>query len=46
LEKGFISCLGSGSSSALESAEVWLIEANDENGDTLDEVLLWSGERK
>ena len=32
--------------SDLESAEIWLIEASDEKGDTLDEVLLWSGERE
>ncbi len=31
--------------SDLEQAEIWLIEANDENGDTLDEVLLWSRRR-
>ncbi len=44
LQDHSLRCLANNDSD-LESTEIWLVEANDENGDTLDEVLLWAGER-
>ena len=40
LKSSLLLCLGPDGSGRLESAEIWLIEADDENGDTLDEVCL------